>query len=353
MTNAINLRRGTLGLAAGATLALAAAPVAGAAMSNTAKLQKAGDTRLTLDKKAGAALKSLGVKVAPTKPSSVKGGAVVFPITGGAVDPKLADGALINHSGGLQFSKGKTKVALGNFRIQITGSGATLSAAVGTSRATIIDLDTSKAKITRPGLNLKVANVVVKLNATGASALNKAFKVKAFQKGLKLGTAVVNARFAEFIVESGDTSLTLDGGTLGVITGAGFAPAIIAPATLTGLVAKYPIVPSKIAADLTSGVLTHTGGLSLTKGAVVTSATDFDIKLSAKPSLAAMINAGALPKVDILDLDLTGLKQTVAGQTVTLSGVAAKLNGTLAGALGLAGAAGATLGTAVVTANIR
>ena len=31
--------------------------------------------------------------------------------------------------------------------------------------------------------------------------------------GVKLGTAVVDARFAEFIVESGDTSLTLDSGT--------------------------------------------------------------------------------------------------------------------------------------------
>lgn len=347
------LRRAGLGLAAGATLALVAAPVAGAAVTNTAKLQKAGDTRLTLDKKAGAALKSLGVKVAPNKPSSVKGGAVVFPITSGSVDPKLADGALINHSGGLTFSKGKTKLSLGSFRIRIAGSQATLSAAVGTSRATIISLDTSKAKITRPGLNLKVANVALKLNATGAAALNKTFKVKAFKKGLKLGTAVVDARFAEFIVESGDTSLTLDGGTLGVITGAGFAPSIVAPATLTGLVAKYPIVPSKIAADLTSGVITHSGGLSLTKGGVVTSATDFDIKLSAKPSLAATINAGAPPKVDILDLDLTGLKQTVSGQTVTLSGVTAKVNATLAGALGLAGATGATLGTAVVTANIR
>ena len=33
----------------------------------------------------------------------------------------------------------------------------------------------------------------------------------------------------------------------------------------------------------------QTGGLSLTKGGVVTSATDFDIKLSAKPTLAATI----------------------------------------------------------------
>ena len=347
-------RRTALGLTAAGVLTLALAPAAlAAAPTNTAKLKRAGDTSLTLDKNAAKALKSLGVKVAPISPSKVKGGAVAFPISSGDVDPKLVDGALINHSGGLAFSAGKTKVALKNLRIRITSSQATISAAIGTSRATIINLDTTKAKITRPGLNLRLANVGVKLNATGASALNKAFKVTAFKAGLKLGTAVVSAQFAQFIIEGGDTTLTLDAGTLGAITGAGFAPAIVAPATLTGTVAKFPIVKSKIASDLTSGVVSHSGGLTLTKGGTATSATNFDITLSANPSLAATINGAPGPKVPILNLDLAGLKQSVRGQTVTLAGVLAKVNATLAGALGLPAADGATLGTAVVTAKIR
>lgn len=350
----MNFPRSTFGsLAAAGAVTLALATTASAAdVSNTAALKQAGDTRLTLDKKAGAALKRLGIKVAPVKPAKVAAGAVAFPIRSGSVDPKLADGALINHSGGLQLSKGGAKVALKDFRIRMTGSQATISAAIGSSRATIIDLDVAKAKRTRPGLNLRLANVGVKLNATGASALNKAFKTKAFNNGLKLGTAVVNAQFAEFIVESGDTTLTLDGGTMGAITGAGFTPAVVAPGTLAGAAATFPIVKSKIASDLTSGVITHAGGLSMTKAGATTSATDFDIKLSAGPTLAAAINGGA-PKVDILNLDLAGLKQSVAGQTVTLDGVAAKVNATLAGALGLPSAEGATLGAAVVTANIR
>jgi hypothetical protein len=276
----------------------------------------------------------------------------VFPITSGSVDPKLTDGALINHSGGLRLTKGSKTVALRNFRIRITGSQATISAAVGSTRATIINLDLANAKASRPALNLRVRNVGAKLNATGASALNKAFKTSAFKSGLKLGTAVVNARFAQFIVESGDTKLTLDPGTLGAITGAGYTPAIVAPATLAGTVAAFPIVKSKIAAGLTSGAIGHSGGLSLTKSGTTTSATDFDIKLSASPTLAAAIN-GALPKTDILNLDLADLKQTVAGQTVTLDGATAKVNTTFANALGIPSADGATLGTAVVTANIR
>src|SRR3954469_17182835 len=352
-------RRGAAGLVAGvAALALAAAPAgarpaaAAADASNTAALKKAGDTRLTLDRKTGAALTALGIRVAPANPSRVAAGAVVFPITSGSVDPKLSDGALINHSGGLRLTKGRTTVALRNLRIRVTGSQATISAAVGTTRATIINLDLAKAKVTRPALNLRIKNVGVKLNATGASALNKAFKTSAFKSGMKLGTAVVNTRFAQFIVESGDTKLTLDAGTLGAITGAGYTPAIVAPATLSAPVATFPIVKSKIAADLTTGVISHSGGLSLTKAGTTTSATDFDINLSASPTLAAAIN-GALPKTDILNLDASNAKQTVAGQTVTLGGVTAKVNATLASGLGLPSAEGATRGTVAVTAPIR
>ena len=348
------LARSALGsiVAAGA-VALALAPAtSAAAVSNTAALKKAGDTRLTLDKTTGRTLRSLGIAVAPIKPSKVKSGAVVFPITSGSVDPKLVDGALINHSGGLRLSKGRTRVDLKSFRIRITSSQATISAAVGTSRAAIINLDLSKAKTTRPALNLRIQNVGLKLNATGASALNRAFRTKAFKRGLKLGTAVVNARFAQYIVESGNTKLTLDSRTLGAITGAGFTPGVVAPATLSGTVATFPIVKSRIAANLTSGVISHSGGLSFAKAGSTTTATDFDIKLSANPTLAASVN-DAQPKADILNLDLAGLRQTVAKRTVTLSGVVANVNTTLANVLGLPSADGATLGTAVVTANVR
>lgn len=104
--------------------------------------------------------------------------------------------------------------------------------------------------------------------------------------------------------------------------------------------------------DFTSGAIGHAGGLSFAKGGSTTTATDFDISLSANPALAASVN-GALPKVDILNLDVSDLTQTASNQTMTLSGVVAKINTTLANVLGLPSADGATLGTAVVTANVR
>src|SRR5688500_711562 len=79
----LNLPRSALGsLAAAGAVTLALAGTASAAdSSNTVALKKAGDTRLTLGKKAGGALKGLGIKIAPASGSKIAAGAVVFPIT--------------------------------------------------------------------------------------------------------------------------------------------------------------------------------------------------------------------------------------------------------------------------------
>ena len=67
----LNLPRSALGsLAAAGAVTLALAGTASAAdSSNTVALKKAGDTRLTLGKKAGGALKGLGIKIAPASGS--------------------------------------------------------------------------------------------------------------------------------------------------------------------------------------------------------------------------------------------------------------------------------------------
>src|SRR5205085_6107319 len=114
----IKLARSALGsLVVAGALALALAPATFAAdVSNTAALKRAGDTRLRIGQKAGQALTNLGITITPIKPSRVGSGGVAFPITSGSVDPKLVDGALVNHSGGLRLAKGRTKVELKNFR---------------------------------------------------------------------------------------------------------------------------------------------------------------------------------------------------------------------------------------------
>ena len=363
-------RHATVAVAvAGATIALAA-PAALAqtsgATADTVVLHSQGSTSLKLAKGTAKALKKLGVAVAPINGAKVSKGAIAFSITGGSLDPAKVAPAQINHSGGLRFSHGKTKVKLLNFRIRVNAKGAaTLSAALGgKTRATIIRLDLGKAKITRPrtggpvNIGTKVSNVGVKLNGTGASALNKAFKTKAFKAGLRLGTAVVDARPSQLIIESGSTALTPDAATVGVLTGAGITPGLVAPATLQDGAFTFPITRSVVRTDLTSGVIGHTGGISLTKAPTAVSLTDFDIKLGASPTLAASLNGGA-QKADIVDLDLSNVAIQKSGKTgLMVSGVTAELSqaasDALAGAFpGLPPTAGAQLGTVVIKAQAR
>jgi len=362
-------RRAALVVAAacaiGASAALPAFATA-SANSNTVALQNAGSTSLTLDKGTAKALAKLGVTVKPLDPAKAQGGTVRFPITGGSMDPKSFSPAQVSHSGGLQLAHGKTKVQLRNFIIRVSvNNTATLSAALGSrARATIINLDLSKAKISRPRsggpaqIGTKVSNIGVKLNQTGAEALNKAFHTTAFKSGLKLGTAVVDARPKQLIIESGTTALTLDAATAKLLTGAGIAPGVIAPGTSTTAgVLDFPITRSVISTTLGSGTIGHTGGISLTKGATKLTLTDFDIKLAAANTLAASVN-GAAPKVEIVDLDLSGAQIKASGRTgLVVSGVKANLNKTASDALtatfGTPSTTGATLGTVVVTAQAR
>ena len=346
-------RKVAVALAAVGALSAVVAPAAIAQSGNTVELRKAGVTRLTFADSAVNALSTLGVSVAPIRPAKVgHSGAVRFPITSGAIDPSTAAG-VINHSGGLRLSAGGTVVRLRNFRIR----GATLSAAVGGDRVPIIRLGLGNARITRPGLGTRVSNVAVRLNATGAGALNDAFGTNALRAGFRLGTAVVDAKPRQLILESGNTTLTPDAGTVGVLTGAGITPSLVPPAAAnTAGNFAFPITKSRVRVNLTRGTIKHTGGIRLTQGATVADLTNFDIKLGAEPTLAA--NVTGLPdKVDILNLDLSDARTRVRGLRVRVSGVVANINqaasDTLSTVFGIPATEGATLGTAVVAARVR
>ena len=161
-------------LAAGALLAAAPAAQAEVGLSG-------GSTQLTLDKGTAKALGSLGVKVAPTGPARAKGRKVTFPISGGSIDPATAAGT-IAHRGGLRLSAGGTRVTLKNYEVSV-GRKITLSAKLGRSRVTILDL-TGKPKVTRSGFGTNVAGLTAKLNRAAAKALNGAFGVTAFKQGM-------------------------------------------------------------------------------------------------------------------------------------------------------------------------
>jgi hypothetical protein len=335
-------------VAAGALLA--AAPAAHAAVDLSG-----GKTRLTLDKGTASALAGLGVKVAPTGPASAKGRHVTFPVTGGAIDPASAAGT-IRHRGGLRLSAGGTRVTLKNYRVDV-GRKITLSAKLGAGRVTILDLR-GTPRVTRSGFGTNVAGLTAKLNRAAAKALNGAFGVKAFKKGLKLGKVRVQATPSTTeLLAQGQTALALDPAVVQALASLGISPGVIAPATLDAgtLTASFPITGGSAALDLSAAQVTHSGGISLTKGATVVNLTDFDVRVAAAPQLFASLNGGTA-KVAIIDLDLTGVTPAVSGRTVTLAGVGAKLTQGAADALNAAFgttafAGGLALGRATVTAT--
>jgi hypothetical protein len=177
---------------AGAAVALAAVPVA-EARADTVHL-KGGATTLALSSTAAGALQSLGIAAAPIAPATAGRAGLAFPVTGGRVDAKTLAGT-IRHSGGIRLSKGATAVALRSFTIRVD-KHPNLTAKVGGSRVSILNLDLSKAKVAIKGRSVKVANVKATLTKAAAGALNQAFSTTAFKKGLDIGTATVRTRIA-------------------------------------------------------------------------------------------------------------------------------------------------------------
>ncbi|MET0683836.1 MAG: hypothetical protein ABW060_00905 [Solirubrobacteraceae bacterium] len=340
----------TIVLLAASAAALAAAPAASAQVS-----LDDGQTKLTLNKGTVAALTHLGVSVRPTGPATLDGRNARFPVVGGEIDPATAAGKFA-HRGGLRLKAANIKVKLDNYIVKV-GSKITLSARInGGKRATILNL-TGTPKVTRDGFGTKVSGLTAKLNKTAARTLNKAYGVTAFKKGLKLGkvrTSLVPSD-TELLPE-GATSLALAPAALQAIVAQGITPGVIGPATLAGTTASFPITGGLVALDLSAAEVSHSGGISLTKGATVVRLTDFDIVVggSGAPQLFATLNGGATP-VAIIDLDLSALTPAIDGRNVTLSGITAKLTQGAADALNAAFgttafAGGLVLGQATVNA---
>lgn len=159
--------------------------------STTVKVSK-GATTLALDTKAAEALESLGIAVAPLSPAKAGDAGIAFPVTTGRLNAKTYAGS-IKHTGGLRLSRGETVVDLRNFTIRVDAA-PDLTAQVGSSRASIADLDLAGAEIAATKRSLSIGNVAVALSEMGAGSLNAAFQTDAFKPGMLLGTASVKTR---------------------------------------------------------------------------------------------------------------------------------------------------------------
>ncbi len=170
-----------------------AAPAAAADAHRQVHLD-GGRTVLTVDRATLKVLTDNDVSVTPIRGASANGRSFTFPITGGSVDAESLAGT-IEHSGGLRFSEGGDRLGVQDFVID-TKEGVLTARVSGTkTRVPLLKLDLGSAHIDRGHGSVVISNVRASLTGEAADALNEAFDVSLFEKGLAIGTAKVTARF--------------------------------------------------------------------------------------------------------------------------------------------------------------
>jgi len=117
-------------------------------------------------------------------------------------------------------------------------------------------------------------------------------------------------------ISGGQTLVTLDPGFISLLTSNSLVPSAIAPATLSGAVATFPITGGSTSGG--NAIIDHSGGLKFTQGATFLSIGSFVIDTANSDVTgfamnSAGLNAAAVPLFTIgpgLTLSLTG---TAAG----------------------------------------
>jgi hypothetical protein len=127
----------------------------------------------------------------------------------------------------------------------------------------------------------------------------------------------------------GATTLDVDPGTLEALGSLGVTPGAVDPATLDGARYSFPIV-NRLGNAVRTGVVRHTGGISLTAGETTVELTDFEINLAEKLLYGKVNGAGP---VALLDLDYSRLKIRFNGHRLKVGPVGTTLTQGAADAL--------------------
>jgi hypothetical protein len=134
-------------------------------------------------------------------------------------------------------------------------------------------------------------------------------------------------------IYGGTTTVALNSGTVSALTGLGFSIAPVAPATVSGLNAVFPITGGDTTTDIT-----HSGGLAFTDNGITTDITDFTINLSTN-TITGNVNSATGSTTPFFDIG--------AGDVLTLDPT---LAAALSSVYGIPNLTGATIGTATISA---
>jgi hypothetical protein len=378
MTDATQPRvgRGTLpvAIAAAALLALLAlAPLASAATDPVAS----GTATITLNAGFNKKLKQFGIKLKKIAPATVSGTKATFTVTSGELDPTTGLGT-VSLGGGLKFKAGKKTAAVKSLVIN-TGTKE-LSGSIAGKKLKVASLAGWTAARNGFGVNLTIKKL--KLTGASASQLNKklGFPIKPKTSGSKskraaaskgpskpfkgnqlLGSSAAETQPSTVVVlPTGNATLALAPSALAKLKGVGpeFPPAsgnhpfevklsALAPTSLSGLTATFPIGGGTVGPSATAGTLQTLGGLQLvqdldalsaekTKGETTLKMQNIWVDLAQKTASVEVVitnpktaeaNLGNLGRASIADVNLTGATVTSdpAAHTVSVQGATATL----------------------------
>jgi hypothetical protein len=320
-------------------------------------------TSVKLDPGTAAALKSLGVSVAPagTATFDPATSTVTFPITAGYAEihsdlghkPGYIIGSVDHAGSGLTLTAGATKVELSDFVVD-PGNSLLYGTVGGTPMVPLLDLDGTNVKVGSENGNVVLDGTVAKLTPTAADALNKAFKVDAIKAGTPLGVvhlvakgdvSTYNAATDKTATISRltgkSTSVALDAGTAKALGDLGVAVTPVGSASFDAKTStvSFPITggTASIHSDksykpgwITGTVIHQESGLKFAKGSKSIEVTDFVVDPGNSILTAS---AGGKSGIPLLFLDGTGVQVGSQGGDVTLDGTVAKLTSTGADAL--------------------
>jgi len=179
-------------------------------------------------------------------------------------------------------------------------------------------------------------------------------------------TLACSGAFAQTVaVQSGQTSVALSTEFLGALQKLGVAPGVLTPTTINSkAVVTFPITGGAIDAQSAAGQITHSGGLTLTKGTTQVAIENFIIDTTGSSPVLngiAAVNGSVAASLTLFNLQLppgfrtpirpiAGVFVTVPGVAVTLSDAAAATLNKVFGVTAFTG--GLNVGSATVQAIV-
>jgi hypothetical protein len=351
-----------LAMVAALTAFLVFSPFASAASDPIA----GGTTTIKLNKGFNKKLKKKKVKVQKTAPATVKGSVITLPVEEGEVDP-ITGAAVISHSGGFKFVRGKKKAAI--TELVLTSTTATLNAKVAGKKmkfAAVVGYT-----FAREGFNVTINATRLKLTKKAAKQLNKklGFPVKAKKKKLKngkkktikpvfvanqvVGGAAASTSPKTVTIQSGAATLKTDEATVKKMVlpppnGFGIKIEPVAPTTLVPDEANpftptlaFPVSGGKIAPDANAGKVETSGGVKLVQTLAPEKTTtmtlnaiwvDLDAKtatveVTVESSIDPQLNLGALGRSSIATVSLAGatINSDPTNHRITVTGASSAL----------------------------